>query len=163
MKKILLTTLIVICIILALNAGMNALSAWVFKPATGTFSLSELQAWTGLSFPNGTKLTHSYYEGWREREYLAVLEFDAKYTDSFLAKSTKRSGSYREVKISRKDRFGVSDKSAQFVTATKCAWWTPDTVRKFAAVDIRDILTVHLIIDLDGKTKRRVYLYAYDL
>lgn len=130
---------------------------YAFHTREGVPSLADVESYTHLRFPQGTRVVGSYYAGARDYEYCVVLEFDARQTDSFLKPLRNP-----EVYLSRKERQGICNSKFVYGKPTP-AWWNPDSQTKFISAGMGGVTKrVFLLIGLDDSNKRKVYLYAND-
>lgn len=132
-----------------------------FEGRKGTPSLEKLESLSGIKFPRGTRLSKGYYEGFLDPQYLAVLDFDARDTESFIKSIPREKNKYGETLVSRTDRLSITNGWPDINRDKSHSWWDPDSVHKFVAVDIQRDGSPHvyLLISLDDATRTRMYLY----
>lgn len=131
----------------------------VFETKKSTPNLYRITRNTSIHFPAGSKLIHSYMEGWQDFELAAVVEMKPQDVKAFI--NSLPSDSYTKWHISRSDRLGVTKSMSRFTMERN--WWNPDRVMKFIAVDT-DYSDDHIymLLDQDDPITTRVYLYWID-
>jgi len=133
----------------------------ISRHTKGIPSLEKLESLSGIMFPQGTRLLNGYFEGFRDPQYIAVLEFDAKDTEAFIKSIPREKNEYGQTHISRTDRLPITDGWPTINRDKSHSWWDPDSVHKFVTVKILGWSSVYILISLDDVARTRVYLYIF--
>lgn len=136
-------------------------AVFLFRGASGTPTIPQLESFTGVKFPRTSRVIRGHYEGWQDYTYAALLDFDARDTESFL-RSIRSSGRSPRAVFSREDRFGIGDESSPLGGHENPQWWDPDSVSRFIAIRLESSHYVYMLISMDGVGRRKVYVFAFN-
>lgn len=152
------TVLAIVVLGFACSIFYHAMLFW--RGTKGTPTLDKLKSCSGIQFPQDTRLVKGYFEGFQDPQYLAVLEFDAKDTETFVKGIPRNPNQFGQTRISRTDRLPITNGWPDINRDKSHSWWNPDSVHKFIAVEIPWGSTqVYLLISLDDAARTRVYMY----
>ncbi|MHB1002126.1 MAG: hypothetical protein ACYC27_23035 [Armatimonadota bacterium] len=129
-----------------------------FEPKKTTPDLYEITRTTSLVFPVGSKVIHSYKEGWKDYELAAVVEMNPQDVKFFINSLPSNPDSKPE--ISRSDRLGITRSISRFTEELE--WWNPDKAKKFTAIYTTDGRYLHVILDQDDPSRTVAYIYWYN-
>lgn len=153
-------TSLMIMTYLALIFQLAKYSVRVFQPKIIRPTLTELAYWTGIRFPQGSKLIESYGESGLEYIILAKLDTPREKTSELLSSLPR----CREKQESRTIMpFELVERSIANVPA----WWNPRSIKKFNAITAAwpyekpRWTQLYLLISYDDENHATIFIYVH--